>query len=145
MSRFALLLVLCCLALGLVAAGCGDDDDDDGGGGAAETTEQPAEDTAAQETTGGGGAASATAAVGMKGIQFNPEKVTVKKGGTVTWTNDESVPHDVTKEDGPGPDFSSGNGNLQQGDTYKQTFKEAGEVNYVCTVHPNMKGTVTVE
>ncbi len=48
MSRLALVLVLCCLALGLVAAGCGDDDDDDGGGGAAETTEQPAEDTAAQ-------------------------------------------------------------------------------------------------
>ncbi len=63
----------------------------------------------------------------MKGIAFDPEKVTVKKGGTVTWTNDESVPHDVTKEDGPGPDFSSGNGNLQQGDTYKQTFKEAGD------------------
>ena len=69
----------------------------------------------------------------------------MKVGGTVKWTNNESVPHDVTKEDGPGANFSSGKGNMQQGDTYEQTFKEAGTVNYVCTVHPNMKGTVTVQ
>ena len=138
MSR-SLALLLACLALGLVAAGCGGDDDDDGGGGAAETTEQPA-DTAAEDTGGG-----ETVEVGMKGIQFDPDSATVKAGGTVKWTNNESVPHDVTKEDGPGAKFSSGTGNMKQGDTYEQTFKEAGTVNYVCTVHPNMKGTVTVE
>ena len=38
-----LALLLACLALGLVVAGCGDDDDDDGGD--AQTTEQPAEDS----------------------------------------------------------------------------------------------------
>ena len=81
----------------------------------------------------------------MEGIQFDPAELTVKVGDTVKWTNNESVPHDVTKEDGPGADFSSGKGNMQQGDTYEQAFKEAGTVNYVCTVHPNMKGTVTVE
>jgi amicyanin len=140
MSR-SLALLLACLSLGLVAAGCGGDDDDDGGGGAAETTEQPA-DTAAEDTGGAGGE---TVEVGMKGIQFDPDSVTVKAGGTVKWTNNESVPHDVTKEDGPGAKFSSGTGNMKQGDTYEQTFKEAGTVNYVCTVHPNMKGTVTVE
>jgi amicyanin len=132
-------LLLACLALGLVA-GCGDDDDD-GGGEAAETTEQPAE--TAEDT--GGGAAADTVEVGMEGIKFDPESVTVKVGGTVKWTNNEDVPHDVTKEDGPGADFSSGKGNMNNGDTYEQTFKEAGEINYVCTVHPNMKGNVTVE
>ena len=139
MSRWFLVL-LACLALGLVAAGCGGDDDDDGGG-AAETTEQPA-DTAAEDT---GGAAGEVVEVGMEGIQFDPKNVTVKAGGTVKWTNNESVPHDVTKEDGPGPDFSSGKGNLSEGDTYQQNFQKAGKVNYVCTVHPNMTGTVTVE
>ena len=138
MSRlFALLLAS--LALGLVVAGCGGDDDD-GGGGAAETTEQPAEDT-----SGGDEAMGGMTEVGMEGIKFDPAEVTVKAGGTVMWTNNESIPHDVTKVDGPGPDFSSGKGNMKQGDTYEQTFKEAGTVNYVCTVHPNMKGTVTVE
>jgi amicyanin len=139
MSRFFALL-LACLALGLVA-GCGDDDDD-GGGEAAETTEQPAETA---EDTGGGGAAADEVEVGMKGIQFDPTEVTVKVGGTVKWTNNESVPHDVTKEDGPGADFSSGKGNMNEGDTYERVLTEAGTINYVCTVHPNMKGKVTVE
>ena len=137
MTRWIALL-FSVLALGLVA-GCGGDDEKDSGGGAAKPTEQPAEDT------GGGAAAGDTAKVGMKGIKFVPDSVTVKVGGTVNWSNDESVPHDVTKEDGPGPKFTSGNGNMMQGDTYKQTFKEAGEVKYVCTIHPNMKGNVTVK
>ena len=136
-------LLLACLSLGLVA-GCGGDDESDSGGGAAATTEQPAEEPA--EDTGGGAAAGGdTVEIGMKGIKFDPDSATVKAGGTVNWTNNESIPHDVTKEDGPGADFSSGNGNMMEGDTYKQTFKEAGTVNYVCTVHPNMTGTVTVE
>ena len=133
-------LLLACLALGLVA-GCGDDDDD-GGGEAAETTEQPAETA---EDTGGGGAASDEVEVGMEGIKFDPDSVTVKVGGSVKWTNNEDVPHDVTKEDGPGADFSSGKGNMKKGDTYERVLTKAGTINYVCTVHPNMKGTVTVE
>ena len=138
-----LLLAFACLALGLVATGCGDDDDDDGGGGS--TADQPAE-TAAEEPSGGGGSAKQSVAVSMNGIAFNPPDVTVKKGGTVTWTNDESVGHDVTKEGGPGPDFSSGDpGGMNEGDTFKQTFDTPGEIAYVCTVHSNMTGTVTVE
>ena len=138
MSR-VLALLLACLALGLVA-GCGDDDDD-GGGEAAKTTEQPADQPAEEPAAAGGG----TAEVGLKGIKFDPDSVTVKVGGSVKWTNNEDVPHDVTKEDGPGADFSSGKGNMKKGDTYTRMLTEAGTINYVCTVHPNMKGTVTVE
>jgi len=82
----------------------------------------------------------------MKDIAFKPASVTVKKGGTVKWTNDDSVGHDVTEESGPGPKFKSGSaGGLQGGDTFQQKFDAAGTVKYVCTVHPNMKGTVTVK
>jgi plastocyanin len=136
-----LALALSCLLLAFVA-GCGGDEEESGGGGeSAETTEQqqPA------DTSGGAAGGGKAVSVGMKGIQFVPMDVTVAKGGTVTWTNDESVPHDVTKETGPGPKFSSGRGDMMQGDTYKQTFKTAGKIEYVCTVHPNMTGTVTVE
>lgn len=133
-------LLLSMLALGLVA-GCGGDDDEDSGGGAAATTEQPADTGAAEKTKPAGDSVE----VGMKNIQFNPASVTVKVGGTVKWTNNESISHDVTKEGGPGPDFSSGKGNMMQDDTYEQTFKEAGTVNYVCTIHPNMTGKVIVE
>ena len=126
--------VLSCLALALVAAGCGGDVEEEDGGGGAATQEQPAD-------TGGG----KTARVAMKDTKFEPKSLTVAKGTTVTWTNDDSVNHDVTKDAGPGPDFASGNGDLAKGDTFEQTFNTPGKVDYVCTVHPDMKASLTVK
>src|SRR3954466_8022057 len=131
------LALLCsALALGLVAAGCGGSDGGGGGGGGGE--KKPA-----ASSGGGGGKAGG---VSMKNIAFNPTSVTVAKGGAVKWTNDDSVGHDVTKKSGPGPEFSSGPaGGMQNGDTFQQKFTTAGTIHYVCTVHPNMKATVTVK
>ena len=133
MTKRVLVLLLGCLALALVAAGCGGDDDDNGGGGG-----------------GGGGnnggaeapaATSGGAQVSMKDIKFNPGTVNVKVGDTVTWTNDDSVGHDVT-----GDGFKSGDpGGLSQGDTFKHTFDKAGTFKYSCTVHPGMTGEVDVK
>jgi plastocyanin len=133
-----LALLLACLALGLVVAGCGGDDDDDGGGGGnAGASEQSADEGG----SGGGGGGGGSAEVSMEGIKFNPGKITVAKGDTVTWTNNDSVGHDVT-----GDDFKSGDaGGMQNGDTFEFTFDKAGTFDYVCTVHPGMQGTVTVE
>jgi plastocyanin len=127
-------LILACLALGLVAAGCGDDDGGDSGGGSASTTEEPA---------GGGGGAQ----VGMQNIQFDPRDITVKAGETITFTNDEAVPHDVHKTSGPGDDFSSGDtGGMQEGDTFELALDEPGKYDYVCKVHaPGMAGSITVK
>jgi plastocyanin len=130
-------LILACLALGLVAAGCGGDDNnggDSGGGGAGKS-----------EETGGGGGGGAQ--VGMQNIQFDPKDLTVKAGETITFTNDEAVPHDVHKTSGPGADFSSGDtGGMQEGDTFKLTLDEAGKYEYVCKVHaPGMSGSITVK
>jgi plastocyanin len=128
-----LALLIACLALGLVVVGCGGDDDDDGNGGGG--------GAATQEESGGGGGAE----VSMQNIQFQPADVTVKAGETVTWTNDEGVPHDV-EGSGPGGEFSSGpEGGMQQDDTFSHTFDEPGKYEYVCRVHaPGMAGTVTV-
>jgi len=126
------LLVLLC-GVALVLAGCGGDDEES-------SNKAPAK----QETTAPGAAKTET--VAMKEIQFQPAEVTVAKGATVKWTNDDSVGHDVTKKSGPGPRFSSGDaGGLQSGDSFQQKFDTPGAVQYVCTVHPNMKGTVTVK
>jgi plastocyanin len=137
MTRW-LAMLLACLALGLVVAGCGGDDDDDGGGGdGAATTEQPA----GGGDEGGGGGGGGGTEVSMEGIQFDPAEVTVAVGDTVTWTNNDSVDHDVTADS-----FSSGEaGGLAGGDTFEHTFDEAGSFDYVCTVHPGMEGTVVVE
>jgi plastocyanin len=129
-----LALILACLALGLVVAGCGGDDDDDGGGGGG-NSEQPAD--------GGGGGTQ----VSMQNIQFSPKDVTVKPGETITFTNDEPVAHDVHKTSGPGPDFASGpSGGMQEGDTFELTLDKPGEYEYVCDVHaPGMAGSITVK
>jgi plastocyanin len=138
MARW-LALLLACVALALVAAGCGDDDDDDGGGGGAATTEQPA--GGGDEGGGGGGGGGGGTEVSMEGIAFQPAEVTVGVGDTVTWTNNDSVGHDVTADS-----FSSGEpGAMSSGDTFEHTFEEAGTFDYVCTVHPGMEGTVVVE
>jgi plastocyanin len=127
-------LLCACVALALIGAGCGSDkkssSSDNGGGGAS----APAE-------SGGGGGKSA--AVKMENIQFNPASVTIAPGGTVKWTNEDSVGHDVTAKDGS---FKSGApGGLSKGATFSHTFKKAGAFKYKCTVHPGMEGAVTVK
>jgi plastocyanin len=137
-----LAMLMSCLALGLVVAACGDDDDDDGGGGG--DTAEPAPQAGGdkeKKPAGGGKPVEVT----MKDIAFDPDSITIEKGTTVKWTNEDSVGHDVTKTGGVGPEFSSGeSGGMQQGDTYEERIKTPGEIEYVCTVHPNMTATITV-
>jgi plastocyanin len=129
-------LILACLALGLAACG-GDDDSGSGssGGGGSSTGQS------------GGSASGGGTSVSMENIQFSPKDLTVKAGQTVTFTNKESVPHDVHKESGPGGGFSSGpDGGMQQGDTFKLKLDKPGTYKYVCHVHaPGMSGTITVK
>ena len=128
-------LLTCCLALGLVGAGCGDDDDDGGG---AQTRDEPAQ-TAEKPA----GEAPMTVSVSMKDTLFVPMEVTVKAGGTVKWKNDDPFAHTVTKETGPGADFDSGT--VNGGETYEQKFDKPGKVDYVCTIHPSQTGAVVVQ
>jgi plastocyanin len=131
------LLFICGCVIALLAAGCGSS-----GGGS--TSSAPAS-TPAPASTSGGQSSGAVAKVDMHNIQFSPKTLTVKAGTTVEWTNDDSVNHDVTKQTGPGPQFSSGTGDLGSGATYKVTFKTPGTVKYECTVHPGMTGTIVVK
>jgi len=85
-------------------------------------------------------AVAGAAQVVMKDIAFDPSSVTIKVGGTVTWTNEDGVTHTVTADNG---EFDSGE--LAQGDTFSFTFEQAGTYPYHCTIHPNMTATVIVE
>ncbi len=71
---------------------------------------------------------------------YSPSSITITAGDTLTWTNDGTVPegHTVT-----GDGFDSGT--LSHGQTYSHTFTTAGSFPYVCTLHPFMKGSVTVD
>jgi plastocyanin len=76
----------------------------------------------------------------MQNIQFSPKDTTVKVGQKVTWTNDDNTDHNVTAESGA--DFKSKD--FGNGATFSFTADKAGTINYVCTIHPGMTGTLTV-
>ena len=122
----AMLLAVAALAV----AGCGGDDDNSGSGAAGS-------DTQAQQ--GGGG----TPKVSMKDIQFVPQTITAKVGQKITWTNDDSVAHTVTKTKdfkGAGPASDT----VDPGGTYSFTPKRAGTIPYFCEIHQNQTGTIVV-
>ena len=78
-------------------------------------------------------------AVTIAGFAFSPGALTVKVGTSVTWTNQDSVAHTVTADDG-----SFDSGHLGNGLTFKQTFAKAGTFAYHCAIHRSMTASITV-
>lgn len=80
-------------------------------------------------------------AVSIVNMSFSPAALTVAKGTTVTWTNNDTVGHTVTETDGQtGPASAT----VAPGKTYSFTFATAGTFKYHCSIHPTMTGTVVV-
>ncbi len=77
--------------------------------------------------------------VQIANLAFAPPSMTVSTGNTVTWTNDDTLPHTVTALDGL---FDSGI--LDPGGTFSWTFTDPGSIDYHCQLHPTMQGTVVV-
>lgn len=77
--------------------------------------------------------------VEIREYDFWPRDLTVRPGTEVTWINRDDVPHDATSAD------SWGTGLLKNDDSSSISFDEPGSYEYVCTVHPYMTGTLTVE
>lgn len=78
--------------------------------------------------------------VAIENFAFSPAAITVKKGTTVTWTNNDSTSHTVTGDQTGGPDSEL----LGQGKSYSFTFNTVGTFAYHCAPHPQMTGKVTV-
>ena len=70
---------------------------------------------------------------------FEPAAATIDPGDSVTWTNNGAVPHTVTAENGL---FDSGV--LDPGESYTVDFDGQGTLAYYCTLHPEMRGSLTV-
>ncbi len=83
-------------------------------------------------------AAALTNDVAIKDFVFMPRELAVKKGTTVTWTNEDSTPHIIAFSD-------SESQQLGKGDTYSKKFDTTGTFEYHCSIHPSMQGTVVVE
>jgi plastocyanin len=108
-------LAIAALALlPLVGAACGGGDD--------EASDEPA----------------APGTVRVVDNEFEPATIEVAPGDTVTWSFEGSVNHNVK---GEGADFASP---TQKDGEWDRQFNSAGEYEYVCTLHPGMKGKVVV-
>ena len=78
--------------------------------------------------------------VTVSNFAFGPKKISVKKGTTVTWVNDDNVDHTVTSDSG---DELKSN-TLLNGKTFNHRFDTVGRFDYHCGFHSDMTGSVEV-
>ena len=122
------LLVACCLALSIAACSTG-------------STASPIPSMVAASAAPSGSPADT---ITINGFEFDPPRLTVKAGSTVTWTNEENSLHTVTSG---APDDRSGlfdSGEFDTGKTFEFTFPDAGTYAFFCDRHEFMRGEVVV-
>lgn len=78
-------------------------------------------------------------AVAIQDFAFGPPALTVAKGTTVTWTNNDGSAHSIQ-----GNDKSFNSKDLPKGGTFQNKFDTPGTFAYVCGIHQYMHGTITV-
>ena len=82
-----------------------------------------------------------SAEVEIDNFSFGPQTLTVAAGTTVTWKNNDDVPHTVVSDDKT--TFRSKA--LDTDDKFSYTFTKPGTYNYFCSVHPKMIAKVVVQ
>ncbi|MCL5735195.1 MAG: S-layer homology domain-containing protein [Actinobacteria bacterium] len=76
------------------------------------------------------GARAAAVSVSIQSSAFSPNPITINVGDTITWTNDDQIPHTTTSNTG-----IWNSGNLGPGAKFSRTFNQAGTFDYLCTIH----------
>jgi plastocyanin len=103
----------------------------------ADTTTTPAESATPTESTTP--APNSTTTVDISDNAFNPSQLNVAPGTTVTFVNNDTVPHTATADNGA---FDTGE--LQPGYSMDVFLDGEGTVPYHCELHPEMKGSIVV-
>ena len=85
-------------------------------------------------------AAPAATEVKIDNFTFAPQRLTVKVGATVTWINEDDIPHTVDSTEGK---FKSAA--LDTDDKFQFRFTEPGEYPFYCRMHPKMTGKIIVQ
>ena len=123
---FRLLLVGLVPALAL--AGCGSDDKGD-------------KEAKPPKTAQGSVPLSGEAPVRIINFEFKPQKVVVKPGTKVTWTNEDVSIHDIKDTS---PLATPQSAAMSKGDTFSVTYAQPGSYSYICGIHQYMTGSVEV-
>jgi plastocyanin len=85
-------------------------------------------------------AATNEAEISIQSFQFVPAILTVKAGTAVTWVNHDEEPHNVVS---PNRVFRSKA--IDGGEKFTTVFDKPGTYDYLCAVHPHMRGKIIVE
>jgi len=85
-------------------------------------------------------AVPAPVTVKIANFTFGPEQISISPGVTVTWVNEDDIPHTVVASDNK--TFRSKV--LDTGERFSFTFTVAGTYSYFCSIHPHMTGKVVV-
>ncbi|MFR9752209.1 cupredoxin family copper-binding protein [Nocardia sp. 004] len=122
---------------GALLSGCGSDET---GSVDTTTTSSPPSTTALAQPTGE--REPATVTVLVDNMTFAPAEMTIQAGDTVTWKFDDNVPHTVQ---GIGDKAMGINSPIIDKGEWSYTFTAPGTYRYLCSLHPQMRGAVTVE
>ena len=85
------------------------------------------------------GARAGETVISIREFMFSPTALTVPAGTTVRWKNLDGEPHTVRSVDAT---FKSDA--LDQNDSFAFKFDQPGTYRYVCSIHPQMVGTIVV-
>ena len=85
-------------------------------------------------------ASAADMEVKIDNFTFNPQTMTIKAGTTITWINEDDIPHTVAATTKA---FKSKA--LDTDDKFSFTFTTPGSYDYFCSLHPHMKASIVVE
>ena len=85
-------------------------------------------------------ASSATVTVSIKRAGFTPKTVNINQDDSVTWTNNDTINHQIVANNG-----SYASPILGPGKSWTRKFGNGGTFNYHDSLHPALKGTVVVK
>lgn len=128
-------IVAATLLAGTMAAGCGDDDGGDASAPGDGLTTEATGDAADGASTGPVEIEIFSTAGG-----FEPTSATVTAGREVVWTNTDDLVHTTTASDGRWD-----SGDIEPGGRFAFAPEEPGTYDYVCTIHPTMRGELVVD
>ena len=120
--------VLSCLLLGsLILGGCSLTGGTQNSSTNSTTTQTPTQGSVIENNT-----------INIQIFAFNPGTLTVKKGATVNWMNNDSAVHQIKST-------SFNSTGLASGQSFSFTFTNTGTFDYSCAIHPSMMGKIIVE
>ncbi|WP_187685257.1 plastocyanin/azurin family copper-binding protein [Nocardia wallacei] len=130
----ARVLVTMLAAAAVLLAGCGS--------GGSENTTGPSASASSGSAAPTTDAPQSAVTVRVDNMKFSPSSVTIAVGGTVTWKFSDSAPHAVQ---GIGDAAMGLNSPIFRDGEWSHTFTTPGTYRYLCPLHPDMRGTVTVQ